>query len=83
MPKNKILIFGASGMLGSDLSKLLSGEYELLTPTRKECDITSFESLLQYAANHELEAIINAAAYNSVDLAQDEGMEENFLVNAW
>lgn len=83
MQKDKILIFGASGMIGSELSVLFAKYYHVLTPTRWEVDITSFESILQYIANHELEAIINAAAYTNVDLAEAEGSEENFLVNAW
>jgi dTDP-4-dehydrorhamnose reductase len=45
-------------------------------------DITSFESILQYVSSFEIEAIINAAAYTNVDLAEAEGSEENFLVNA-
>jgi dTDP-4-dehydrorhamnose reductase len=83
MAKNKILIFGASGMIGSELATLLACDYELLTPGKKEVDITSFESILQFVSEYELEAIINAAAYTNVDLAEDEWMEENFLVNAW
>ncbi len=81
MQKDKILIFGASGMIGSELSQHLSNDYEVLSPGREEVDITSFESILQYVANFEIEAIINAVAYTNVDLAETEGIEENFLVN--
>jgi dTDP-4-dehydrorhamnose reductase len=82
MQKNKILILGASGMIGSELSALFAKDYQVLTPTRWEVDITSFESILQYVSSFEIEAIINAAAYTNVDLAEAEGSEENFLVNA-
>ena len=35
----KIILFGSRGMLGSDCKSVLSEDYELIAPDKKELDI--------------------------------------------
>lgn len=75
----RIALIGSNGQLGSDLQRVLQGDVACLT--HKDIEITSDESI-----NHALQAItpdvvINTAAYNLVDLAEDEP-EAAFRVNA-
>jgi len=77
----KILIFGADGMLGSDLVKSLKKDYEVVESLEKDLNITDKSRLEEYMLSQKPDWTINAAAYTDVD-----GCESNrgkaFLVNA-
>jgi dTDP-4-dehydrorhamnose reductase len=64
----KIAIVGAGGQLGRELAQLLAGAAAL---TRAEADLTRPDTLAALAA-HKPDLVINCAAYNLVDRAEDE-----------
>jgi len=90
----KILITGASGQLGSCLTKMLeTGNSELgeipglfkgtqtdLTDT-PELDITDLEAVIAYTAHSKPALIINCAAYTNVDGCETH-QDDAFKVNA-
>ena len=47
----KILITGGTGLLGSNLVKILQENHQVLSPTRKELDITNNTSVDKYFFN--------------------------------
>ncbi|MBC7498185.1 dTDP-4-dehydrorhamnose reductase [Candidatus Gracilibacteria bacterium] len=81
MLKKKILITGGSGMLAYDFIRTQGEEYDIIAVDREECDITSFESIMQCIALHSPDILLNCAAYTAVDDAEDIGMRTCFDVN--
>lgn len=57
----KVLITGASGFLGRNLAEQLQ-EYDLLTPTHKELDLTDNNAVSLYFNKHKVDYIINCAS---------------------
>lgn len=76
----RVLITGASGFVGSRLAKAMSGEWELLTPSHSEFDITSPEAVRSYTERHRPEAIIHLAAISNTGYCE-EHPEESYKVN--
>ena len=66
---HKVLVFGANGLLGSQIAKQLlnSDKYELLSPSRDLVDLTSDIQVRDYVSEHKPDFIINCAGYNLVD----------------
>lgn len=64
MQKNAtILITGASGMVGSALTRLLKENYaNLLTPTHSELDLCEQTAVFEYFATHQPEYVFHLAA---------------------
>ena len=77
-----ILITGANGQLGKEFQKFLSEKNrEVLALDIQELDITDLEKTRKILKNIQAEYIINCAAYNDVDKAQEE-WKKAFSVNA-
>lgn len=66
---DKILITGANGQLGTELSQLLPDA--VLTDVN-ELDITDLSAVKQFVADNKIGTIINCAAYTAVDKAEDD-----------
>ncbi len=81
MLKKKILITGGRGMLAYDFYRTQKEKYEVILVDKNECDITSFESVMQCIALHSPDILLNCAAYTRVDDAEDIGMKICFDVN--
>lgn len=77
----KILLTGSDGQLGHDFQKLFNNLGIKYTATDyKDLDITDNEALAQFfKKNNDFTHIINCAAYNDVDKAEND--EKVFLLN--
>lgn len=78
----KILVTGAKGMLGKDLSPILKkANHEVFETDIEELDITQIDKVYEMVKNLKPEIIVNCAAYTQVDKAEQEP-EKAFLINA-
>jgi dTDP-4-dehydrorhamnose reductase len=66
---DKILITGAKGQLGLELTKLLPNA--ILTDVN-ELDITNLDAVKTFVQENHIDTIINCAAYTAVDKAEDD-----------
>lgn len=78
----KILITGANGQLGKDFQKYLKeNSIEYIATDSPDLDITSLKQLRQFTEeNKNITHIINCAAYNAVDKAEEE-WEKAYSIN--
>jgi dTDP-4-dehydrorhamnose reductase len=67
----KILILGASGMLGTDLGHEFESKCELFLWDKEELDVTNKEQVLAKIFDLKPNIIINATGYTDVDGAED------------
>lgn len=70
--KQKILLTGADGLVGSRFVELFSDKYDLLTPHYTELDITSKNAVSKFGENNDFDFLIHLAAYTNVDKAETE-----------
>ncbi len=78
----RILVTGARGQLGSELVKILSKDYRLISAGRAEFDITNLKETVVFIDNVSPEVIIHAAAFTDVDgaeLQQDKAFDINAM----
>lgn len=79
----KFLITGANGQLGQELQKLLTErELDFVALSSQELDITNRAAVFATFETVQPDVVFHAAAYTKVDLAEDEGREANWQVNA-
>ncbi len=80
---DKVLIFGSSGQLGTDLVSVLqdAGEFEVIPLTHQDADCTDAAAVRQAVLHSRPQCVINSAAYVRVDDCEDH-MSEAFAVNA-
>jgi dTDP-4-dehydrorhamnose reductase len=67
----KYLIFGKNGQLGQTFQKTLNNK-DFLALSHKECDISNFNEVLEVFDNYKPDVVLNCAAYNLVDKAEEE-----------
>ena len=77
----KILLLGAHGQLGVELSKVLPELGELIELSRNELDLSALDELRHLLSLIKPDLIVNASAYTAVDKAETE-IEMAFLINA-
>lgn len=79
----KILVTGATGQLGKEISAFYSNrpDMELVLTDVDELDITRIEAVTEYVDGIKPYAIINCAAYTAVDACEDN-QDMAFKVNA-
>ncbi|HEU0122596.1 MAG TPA: dTDP-4-dehydrorhamnose reductase [Bryobacteraceae bacterium] len=69
----KVVVFGAAGQLGVELVRVLQERGYTVSPfNRASVDITNLPLLEQTLAPLDPAVVINAAAYNQVDVAEQE-----------
>lgn len=69
----KVLITGADGMLGQDLSAVLEDEgYEVIETNRETLDVTNFRQAEEVLNRYNPDIVIYCAAYTNVDGAEEE-----------
>ena len=76
----KVLVLGAKGTLGQELVKAFSG-IEVVAWDREDLDITDKAQVFQKIAELRPDIILNSAAYNAVDKAEED-KDSAFAVNA-
>ena len=68
-----ILITGANGQLGYDFQRLFDEiKEEYIATDVSDLDITNIEKVREFVKDKNISLIINCAAYNNVDKAEDE-----------
>ena len=78
----KILITGARGQLATEFQKILNKErYDVLALDKEGLDITSLDKVQDVFDAHKPDIVINCAAYNLVDKAEDN-TDNAFNINA-
>ncbi len=72
----KILITGCNGQLGNEMQLLEKNypQHEWLNTDVQELDITNQLGVEQFVNEHEVDGIVNCAAYTAVDKAEDNKM---------
>jgi len=71
----KILVTGKNGQLGRSIQKLISNydDHEFTLAGREDLDLSSSNSISKYFEVHsQFDIIINCAAYNAVERAEEE-----------
>ena len=77
---NQILLFGGSGILGSEVLRYLNAEsYEYVAPTSTDLDIRDKEQLFKFISELKPSWIINCAAWTNVDGAESSYREAREL----
>jgi dTDP-4-dehydrorhamnose reductase len=71
----KLLLIGASGQLGAALAAEFMPHAEVVAPTHHDLDITNSDLVGTRIAAEAPDAIVNCAAYNLVDAAEDRPIE--------
>lgn len=69
---NKVLVTGASGLVGSRFVEMYANKYQFLTPDYIELDIINPESVKIYLEKNKPDAIVNFAAYTNVSEAEKQ-----------
>lgn len=67
-----ILLLGASGQVGHELSRVLSAFARVSAPTSRELDLTSPDAIREKVRTLRPLLIVNAAAYTAVDAAESD-----------
>ena len=83
MTPSKALVVGAAGQLGSAMVRRLSRETAVVALTRRELDLTDRLAVMTAVARERPDVILNCAAYNAVDMAEDavaEALDANAFV---
>ncbi|MEG1942043.1 MAG: dTDP-4-dehydrorhamnose reductase [Cetobacterium sp.] len=78
-----ILITGANGQLGHDFQRIFTEKsIAYIATDHKELDITNIDSVRSFVKDKNIDLIINCAAYNNVDKAEEES-EMCYKLNAY
>ena len=78
----RALVTGAGGQLGRVVSRALAAEHEVVPLTRAELDVTDASRVQAKVAELRPGVIVNCAAYNAVDDAEDDAVAA-LAVNAF
>ena len=73
----KVLVTGANGQLGSALRRVLDREMpgEAIYTGREDLDLTDAAAVEVFMRDREVTHVVNCAAYNAVDRAEEEKRE--------
>jgi dTDP-4-dehydrorhamnose reductase len=71
----KIVVTGAAGQLGSTIASAYAGRADVVPVTRKTLDIGDAAAVEAFIARERPAAVINCAAYNDVDGAEEHAVD--------
>ena len=77
MTRKTILLLGSSGFIGKNLSEALKAKYILLTPSRKELDLTNQISTFKFFKNNKIDIVINCVIVGGSRREEFEANELN------
>lgn len=77
----KILLFGASGLVGSRIAQLLGSRHEIVSPTRTQVNLENYRLVDQVIEKSKASEIIYAAGLTKADQAEAHP-EKAYLLNA-
>lgn len=78
---SRMLITGANGLLGKEITRYFSNGFEVYPTDLEECDVTSAKECMQVVGGFRPEVVVHCAAYTAVDRAEREE-EAAFALNA-
>jgi dTDP-4-dehydrorhamnose reductase len=70
----RILVTGAAGQLGQAIVARLSSRHDVVPLARRDLDLTRHDDVMRVVGGSGADAVINCAAYNDVDRAEDDAM---------
>ncbi|MDA9289589.1 dTDP-4-dehydrorhamnose reductase [Polaribacter sp.] len=72
----RVLITGSNGQLGSEIKELATNykKVDFIFKDLPELDICNFKALQTFIIDHNINAVINCAAYTAVDKAEEESI---------
>jgi len=73
----RVLITGASGLVGSKFVELYKNKYNLITPVFPEFDITNVSQVGTIFEETKPDVVINFAAFTDVNMAEDQRNNKN------
>ncbi|HBY59025.1 MAG TPA: dTDP-4-dehydrorhamnose reductase, partial [Solibacterales bacterium] len=80
--EKRVVLFGSAGQLGVELERVFKGRgYQVVGVDRSAADIVDASQVERLVASVDPELVINAAAYNMVDIAEKEP-QAAYQVNA-
>lgn len=70
----RVLITGSNGQLGSEIKELATNckKLDFIFKDLPELDICNFKALQAFIIDHNINAVINCAAYTAVDKAEQD-----------
>ncbi len=68
----KIMLLGASGMLGSDCMAVFSQSHEVVAPSKKELNIIKWDLVIEKLQSVSPDVVVNCAAFTDVDACEDK-----------
>lgn len=77
----RILIFGGTGLLGTDIAKVLKEENDIIALGSADVDISDLEAVTHSITTHKPQLVINCAAISDVDKCE-ENEKLAYKVNA-
>jgi dTDP-4-dehydrorhamnose reductase len=77
----KVIVTGASGLLGTELVKVIEQRHEVIGLDHHQLDITDYNKCEQLISSIHPDVIIHCAAYTFVDHAETE-QDKAYLINA-
>ena len=78
----RVLVTGSTGQLGTCMVKELGSDFEVIGLTHSQLDLTDYPLVMESLARLSPEIVVNCAAYNAVDAAEDQS-KEALNVNAF
>src|SRR3989339_340864 len=68
----RVLVIGATGLIGSRFVELAKNIFEIIPVDEKVLDITNQQAVEEYFSTTQLDAVVNFAAFTNVDAAEKE-----------